>query len=127
MEMTEFDRVLTRLSSPSQIRAEMLTEAKTAADKFFQEKLEGIDQYACGFAWVTVYPEHKGNTKAGREERKVLESLGMRKDWTGKAYEIWNPSGHGCQNVDTKEVGAVAAANVLKKYGFKAYAGSRLD
>lgn len=127
MEMTEFDRVLTRLSSPSQIRAEMLTEAKTAADKFFQEKLEGIDQYACGFAWVTVYPEHKGNTKAGREERKVLESLGMRKDWTGKAYEIWNPSGHGCQNVDTKEAGAVAAANVLKKYGFKAYAGSRLD
>lgn len=127
MEMTEFDRVLTRLSSPAQIRAEMLTEAKVAADKFFQEKLNGIDQYACGFAWVTVYPEHKGNTKAGREERKVLESLGMRKDWTGKAYEIWNPSGHGCQNVDTKEVGAVAAANVLKKYGFKAYAGSRLD
>lgn len=127
MEMTEFDRVLTRLSSPAQIRAEMLTEAKVAADKFFQEKLDGIDQYACGFAWVTIYPEHKGNTKAGREERKILESLGMRKDWTGKAYEIWNPSGHGCQNVDTKEAGAVAAANVLKKYGFKAYAGSRLD
>lgn len=127
MEMTELDLVLTRLSSPAQIRAEMLTEAKAAADKFFQEKLDGIDQYACGFAWVTVYPEHKGNTKAGREERKVLESLGMRKDWTGKAYEIWNPSGHGCQNVDTKEAGAVAAANVLKKYGFKAYAGSRLD
>lgn len=127
MEMTEFDRVLTRLSSPAQIRAEMLAEAKAAADKFFAEKLGGVDAYACGFAWVTVYPEHKGNTKAGREERKVLESLGMRKDWTGKAYEIWNPSGHGCQNVDTKEAGAVAAANVLKKYGFKAYAGSRLD
>lgn len=127
MEMTEFDRVLTQLSSPAQIRTEMLNEAKVAADKFFQEKLDGIDQYACGFAWVTIYPEHKGNTKAGREERKILESLGMRKDWTGKAYEIWNPSGHGCQNVDTKEAGAVAAANVLKKYGFKAYAGSRLD
>ena len=127
MEMTEFDHVLARLSSPTQIRAEMLTEAKAAADKFFQDKLGGVDAYACGFAWVTVYPEHKGNTKAGREERKVLESLGMRKDWTGKAYEIWNPSGHGCQNVDTKEAGAVAAANVLKKYGFKAYAGSRLD
>lgn len=127
MQMTEFDRVLTRLSSPAQIREEMLKAAKEAADKFFAEKLGGVDAYACGFAWVTVYPEHKGNTKAGREERKVLESLGMRKDWTGKAYEIWNPSGHGCQNVDTKEAGAVAAANVLKKYGFKAYAGSRLD
>jgi hypothetical protein len=109
------------------IRNEMLNEARDAANKFFQEKLDGVDQYACGFAWVTVFPEHKGNTKAGREERKVLESLGMRKDWTGKAYEIWNPSGHVCQNVDTKEAGAVAAANVLKKYGFKAYAGSRLD
>ena len=109
------------------IRNEMLNEARDAANKFFQDKLDGVDVYACGFAWVTVYPEHKGNTKAGREERKVLESLGMRKDWTGKAYEIWNPSGHGCQNVDTKEAGAIAAANVLKKYGFKAYAGSRLD
>lgn len=109
------------------IRNEMLNEARDAANKFFQEKLGGEDRYACGFAWVTVYPEHKGNTKAGKAERRILESLGMRKDWTGKAYEIWNPSGHGCQNVDTKEAGAVAAANVLKKYGFKAYAGSRLD
>lgn len=127
MEMTVFERAMTRLASPAQIRSEMLAEAKIAADKFFQDRLGGVDAYACGFAWVTVYPEHKGNTKAGREERKVLESLGLKKDWTGKAYEIWNPSGHGCQNIDTKEAGAIAAANVLKKYGFKAYAGSRLD
>lgn len=109
------------------VRDEMLKAASDAAEKFFQERLGGVDAYACGFAWVSVYPEHKGNTKAGRAERKVLESMGFRKDWTGKAYEIWNPSGHGCQNVDTKEAGAIAAANVLKKYGFKAYAGSRLD
>lgn len=127
MELTVFERAMTRLASPDQIRAEMLTEAKAAADKFFQDKLGGVDAYACGFAWVTVYPEHKGNTKAGREERRIIESLGFRKDWTGKAYELWNPSGHGCQNIDTKEAGAIAAANVLKKYGFKAYAGSRLD
>lgn len=127
MEMTEFDRVLARLTSPAQIKAEMLTEAKQAADKFFQEKLGGVDAYACGFAWVTVYPEHKGNTKEGKAERKVLAELGLEKDWTGKAYQIWNPSGHYCQNVDTKEEGARAAAAVLKKYGFKAYAGSRLD
>jgi hypothetical protein len=109
------------------VKNEMITEARDAANKFFQEKLGGEDRYACGFAWVTVFPEHKGNTKAGKAERKILESLGLRKDWTGKAYEIWNPSGHGCQNIDTKEAGAIAAANVLKKYGFKAYAGSRLD
>lgn len=127
MEMTDFDRVLTRLTSPAQIRAEMLAEAKAAADKFFQEKLGGEDRYACGFAWVTVYPEHKGNTKAGRAEREVLREMGLKLDWTGKAFEMWNPSGHHCQNVDTKEAGAVAAAAVLKKYGYKAYAGSRLD
>ena len=109
------------------VREEMLKAAKDAADKFFAEKLGGVDQYACGFAWVTIFPEHKGNTKAGRAEREVIKALGFKPDWTGKAYELWNPSGHGCQNVDTKEAGADAAAAVLKKYGFKAYGGSRLD
>lgn len=81
----------------------------------------------CGFAWVTVYPQHKGNTKLGKAERKVLESLGMRKDWTGKAYELWNPSGWAGQSMDVKEAGASAAAAVLKQYGFTAYMGSRAD
>jgi hypothetical protein len=31
------------------------------------------------------------------------------------------------QNVDTLEAGAEAAAKVLRKYGFEAYSGSRLD
>lgn len=109
------------------IKTEYETAAKDAAAKFFQERLGGVDQYACGFAWVTVYPKHKGNTKDGREERRVLATLGFEKDWTGKAYQVWNPSRHHCQNVDTKEAGAHAAATVLRKYGFDAYAGSRLD
>ena len=109
------------------IKTEMQTAAFEAADKFFNEKLGGRDQYACGFAWVTVYPEYKGTTKDGKAERKVLEDLGFRKDWTGKAYQFWNPSKYGCQNVDTLEEGARAAADVLKKYGFKVSVGSRLD
>jgi hypothetical protein len=40
---------------------------------------------------------------------------------------MWNPSKFGCQNVDTLEEGARAAAAVFKSYGFEAYAGSRLD
>lgn len=104
----------------------IVTEAKQAAQqaatKFFQEQLGGQDQYACGFAWVDIYGV-KGNTRLG----KMLKAAGLRKDWTGKAFQIWNPSGHGCQNVDTKERGAVAAAQVFEKYGFRAYAGSRLD
>jgi hypothetical protein len=107
------------------VRNEMLEQAaKVAEDKLQQI---GGDRFACGFAWVNVYPKHKGNTRAGKAERKVLEEMGFRKDWTGKAYEFWNPSQWPGQNIDVKEAGARAAAEVLRKYGFTAYAGSRLD
>lgn len=104
------------------ITAEACAAAREAADLFFQTKLGGRDQYACGFAWVDIYGV-KGNTKLGR----AMKAAGLRKDWSGKSFQIWNPSGHPAQNVDTKEHGAVAAAAVFKKYGFEAYAGSRLD
>ena len=98
-----------------------------AADRFEQQHFPNGGWGMCGFAWVTVYPEHKGNTRAGKAERRVLEQLGFRKDWTGKAYELWNPSKYATQNVDTLEAGARAAAQLLKQHGYKAYAGSRLD
>ena len=100
--------------------------AYEAADNYFKTKLGGRDQYACGFAWVNIYEymgtKIKGNTKIGR----AMKQAGIRQDYT-KAFQIWNPSGYGCQNVDTLEAGARAAADVFKKYGFTAYAGSRLD
>jgi hypothetical protein len=100
-------------------------EARAAADRaarqFFQDKLGGRDQFACGFAWVNIY-KVKGNTKLG----KMLKAAGVRQDYT-KAFQIWNPSGMGVQNVDTLEAGADAAAKVFQSYGFEAYAGSRLD
>lgn len=103
------------------IVAEAKEAAFLAADKFFKERLGGRDQYACGFAWVNIYGI-KGNTKMG----KVLKAAGVRQDYT-KAFQIWNPSGYGCQNVDTLEAGARAAAEVFQQRGFEAYAGSRLD
>ena len=81
----------------------------------------------CGFAWVTVYPEHKGNTKLGKGERRVLEQMGFRKDWTGKAWQLWDATGYIGQSMDVKEAGASAYAEVLREYGFKAYMGSRAD
>jgi hypothetical protein len=100
--------------------------AYEAADAYFKQKLGGRDQYACGFAWVDIFEYNgqriKGNTKMGRN----MKAAGIRQSWT-KTFQIWNPSGYGCQNVDTLEAGARAAADTLKKYGFKAYAGSRLD
>jgi len=112
-------------------------QAEAACRKAQQEFLDnwvnttGGNQYGepmyCGFAWVTVYPEHKGNTRDGKAERKILEAMGFRKDWTGKAYELWNPTGYRGQSMDVKEVGAQAYAEVLRGAGFKAYMGSRAD
>jgi ribosomal protein S5 len=115
------------------IAQEMRLAASKAAQDYVNAwiKVTGGNAYGepayCGFAWVTVYPAHKGNTRAGKSERAVLESMGFRKDWTGKAYELWNPSGWNGQSMDVKEAGARAAADVLKRYGFAAYMGSRAD
>jgi len=108
------------------IRNEMLTAAADAVRELYSKT--GSDMIgACGFAWTTIYPEHKGNTRAGKAERAVIKQLGFSKDWTGKAYQLWDPAKYAGQRIDIKEAGAIAAAEVLKRHGFKAYAGSRLD
>lgn len=109
------------------IRNEMFEAARTAAQELADRYFNGRDGGACGFAWVTVYPEHKGNTKLGKAERALLKEMGFRVDWTGKGFQIWDPAKWPGQSVDVKSAGAVAAAKVLQKYGFKAYAGDRLD
>jgi len=112
----------------AEIEQQMLNVAHDAAQEYFQRYLDGVDRGCCGFAWVNVYPKHPdGRTKGGRRERLMLEALGFRKDWTGKAYEYWNPSQFPVQNIDTLEAGARAAAEYLKGLGFNAHAGSRLD
>ena len=103
------------------IAKEAETAAFEAADKFHKEVNGGKDRYPCGFAWVTVQLVNKGNTKAGKAERQLLEKMGMR------GNTKWNPSGFMCQNMDTLEAGARAYAKVLEKYGFKAHAESRMD
>lgn len=109
------------------IRNEFTLAAQTAAREFADRHFGGGDGGACGFAWITVFPAYKGNTKLGKAERQILKELGFKQDWTGKAYQIWDPARWAGQSVDVKEAGAVAAATVLKKHGFKAYADSKLD
>jgi len=100
--------------------------AYEAADHFEQTHFPNNGWGACGFAWVNIYEHNgtklKGNTKMGR----LMKQAGITQDYT-RAFSIWNPSGYPTQNVDTLEAGARAAADVFKKYGFTAYAGSRLD
>lgn len=105
----------------NEIVAEAKDAAHQAATNYFHQVLRGQDRFACGFAWVNIYGV-KGNTKLG----KMFKAAGVRQDYT-KAFSIWNPSGMHVQNVDTLEAGAEEAARVFRKYGFEAYAGSRLD
>ena len=97
---------------------EAVAEAAKATNDFLAKH---GDRDACGFAWVDIFGV-RGNTKLGR----ALKEAGVSKSHTG-AFQIWNPSNMYVQNVDTLEAGAQAAADVFKKYGFSAYAGSRLD
>jgi len=109
----------------------ILAEAKQAAQIAAQSFLDdwnaktGGNQYGepmyCGFASTKIYGV-KGNTKLG----KAFKAAGIEKDYSG-AYSIWNPSGHGGQSMDVKEVGAQACAQVFKNYGFTAYMDSRAD
>jgi hypothetical protein len=79
----------------------------------------------CGFAWVDVYPANKGNTRAGKEERKLLERFGFRKNDYEKTYQLWISAYN--QSMQKKETYARAFAEVLRSNGLKAYSGSRMD
>jgi len=98
-------------------------EARAEANRAARNALAQYgDRDACGFAWVNIY-KVKGNTKLG----KMLVAAGVRKNSYERAFQIWNPSNLGTQSVGILEIGAQAAADVFRKYGFEAYAGSRLD
>jgi hypothetical protein len=102
------------------------SNARQAAEEFFNDKMGGFDGGACGFAWVTLY-EYNGKKLDGRSKLgKLLQKSSVRKAYGG-GYQLWNPSKMHCQNIDTLEAGANAAAQVFKAAGFTAYAGSRMD
>lgn len=108
---------------------EIATEvAFTASLAYVTKHYEGHDAGACGFAWVTFYPKNKGNTRDGKAERKMFEAIGFTKDYTGKAWTLWNPSNYRGQNVDTKYAGAAAYAKKFEELtGIKLSPADRLD
>ena len=109
------------------IKQEAIESAQKAAVEFLRDwnARTGGNEYGepmyCGFASTKIYGV-KGNTRLG----KAFKQAGLEKDYSG-AYSIWNPSGHGGQSMDVKEVGAQACADVFRKYGFTAYMESRAD
>lgn len=100
------------------IVAEAMAEARKAAEAFLAQH---GDRDCCGFAWTNIYGV-KGNTRLG----KMLKQAGVRQDYT-KAFQLWNPAKMPTQSLNVLEAGAEAAADVFRRYGFEAYAGSRLD
>ena len=97
-----------------------------ASDAFFHDKLNGNDSFPCGFAWVELRT-YQGKKIDGRSKiARILKEAGINQNWN-RVFYLWNPAEFGCQNVDTLEAGATAAADVFKKHGFGAEACSRLD
>lgn len=97
---------------------EAFAAAKVASDAAFTRI--GGDKYPCGFAWVNISP---GTSAIARELKKRGDA---RKSYSG-GVDVWNPGKSFVQNVDIKYAGARAFADVLQKYGVKAYAMDRLD
>jgi len=84
-----------------------------------------LDDYPCGFAWVSVKPENKGNTRLGKQERRALEAAGFRKNDYEKTYQLWISDFN--QSMQKKETYADAYAKLLRDNGVRAYSGSRMD
>ena len=101
------------------IKNEAEVAANLAQATFLQQ--HGEMNY-CGFAWVNVYVE-RTNSKAAKE----LLSIGFKKDYVPKRLNLWSPGNYKGQCMATLEAGARAYADVLNKYGIRAYAGSRPD
>ena len=98
-------------------------EAKLSADKAQSDHLakHGEDAY-CGFGWVEVYVD-----RTNSREAKALSKMGFEKSYRRKRMDMWKPGAYNGQSMTIHEVGARAYAEVLCKYGFKAYMGSRAD
>ena len=76
----------------------------------------------CGFAWVDVFVD-----RTNSKEAKALKEIGFKNSWRRKVLNMWKPGAYNGQSMDVLEAGARAYADVLAKYGFRAYMGSRAD
>lgn len=79
--------------------------------------VEVVESGVCGFAWVSF----KGNTAFGRAMKKA----GLARSHYPSGLSVW-VSEFG-QSMERKEAYARAYAEVLRKAGIQAYAGSRMD
>jgi hypothetical protein len=92
----------------------------------YTKPVEYVSDGVCGFAWIYIYPEHKGNTKLGKQERKTLEDFGFEKDdCNPQKYILWVHDFN--QSLQKKTAYANAFADVLYAHGIRAGGQSRID
>lgn len=101
------------------IKNEAYQAAVTAENDFLTK--HGEMAY-CGFAWVDVFV-----SRTNSKEAKLLKEIGFKRDYKPKCLNLWKPGNYNGQSMDVLEAGARAYAEVLSKYGFRAYMGSRAD
>lgn len=101
------------------IHQEALEAAINAENEYLNKYGE---QAYCGFAWVNVFV-----TRINSKEANLLKQVGFQRDYRPKCLNLWAPGNYRGQSMDILEAGARAYAQVLQKYGFRAYAGSRAD
>tara|TARA_B100000768_G_scaffold50555_1_gene49364 strand:- start:956 stop:1330 length:375 start_codon:yes stop_codon:yes gene_type:complete len=122
-----------KLPHPVEYQEEHLDDIKKAIeDARFGAEALAVVKYGdldpadtCGFAWVSLTPDFKGNTKIGKRERKVFEALGARKDWTERRWQIWCPTN--TQSINIKELVCDHICEHLRPFGFTAHTGSNVD
>ncbi len=113
------------MKTPKEIFAEAKASAESAVDELVEKVGEEKLLY-CGFANVLIRP-------ARGEFVKWLKSNDIGDNGYGGGYRIpWHKISEGhpnsyTQSMDIKETGCDAFADVLEKYGLKAYMQSRAD
>jgi len=97
---------------------EAFAAAKTA-EAAYRAK-HGEPMWPCGFASVKIKP-------ANSAIARYIKSTGKGRTGYSGGLIVSNPGGSMTQNMDIKEAGADAFAEVLRAYGVTAYSESRMD
>lgn len=101
--------------------------ARAAVQDYFQNKLQGKDNYPCGFSWVNVFRYNGEKIRKNSKIGQMLEKAGVTHESYEKSFRLSNPGQYTGQNVDAKMAGSEAFAKVLSNHGFSAYPADRLD
>lgn len=98
---------------------EAIPQPMVIVDGTTKEVIDVVDDGLCGFAWINIKPA-RGSFVTYLKTRE----WGDVNTYSG-GYDIWVSQFN--QSVTRKYAYALAFAEVLNRYGIKAYAQSRLD